>query len=332
MHAIFTCLFPLLELTLFLAAVTIAEPETISPVLGAVRDAQTSNSQSQNQKQYRASGARRLTGRPSMDPAPSSPGLVNSMQDVTVGQGTDAPSTRKDSQSHDPHGRLFSQVMEWLHAEKAKLVHKPHPSHKLSESRIGDLALGQHGHEDTQSSSSIPSDAELALEKLETILKDNMAVAQGFFRPPNKDNSYFSRRRSSTKKLRKGSMVGASSDTEYHEGDAIVPATDVVLDNSKTMSYSGGGTDSDLEASSTKMKAKDKEGWLIFKNEVIRLAHTLRLKGWRRVPLERGGDIEINRLSGALTNAVYVVSPPKNLPSTPAANSTVSLVPKKLPS
>jgi choline kinase len=76
---------------------------------------------------------------------------------------------------------------------------------------------------------------------------------------------------------------------------------------------------------------KEKEGWINFKNEIVRLAHTLRLKGWRRIPLDCGADIEVERLSGALTNAVYVVSPPKNLPGeTPSdiQGSTVSLVPK----
>ena len=60
------------------------------------------------------------------------------------------------------------------------------------------------------------------------------------------------------------------------------------------------------------------EAWVTFKNEIVRLAHTLRLKGWRRVPLDGGADIEVERLSGALTNAVYVVSPPKRLPENPS--------------
>jgi choline kinase len=47
-----------------------------------------------------------------------------------------------------------------------------------------------------------------------------------------------------------------------------------------------------------------------------------------------GGDIEVERLSGALTNAVYVVSPPKNLPalnsSNPAAKPHTPKPPPKL--
>lgn len=66
-----------------------------------------------------------------------------------------------------------------------------------------------------------------------------------------------------------------------------------------------------------KRALREKETWLRFKNEIVRLAHTLKLKGWRQVPLDRGGDIEVERLSGALTNAVYVVKPPTNLPLAP---------------
>ena len=117
----------------------------------------------------------------------------------------------------------------------------------------------------------------------------------------------------------------ASSDTEYQDGDVVVPTCDVVLDNSKTMSYTGGVADSSTETptlSTSKRADKERKAWLVFKSEIVRLAHTLRLKGWRRVPLEKGGDIEVERLSGALTNAVYVVSPPQDLPSLQSSNAT----------
>ncbi len=67
--------------------------------------------------------------------------------------------------------------------------------------------------------------------------------------------------------------------------------------------------------------------------EIVRLAHTLRLKGWRQISLENGGDIDVERLSGALTNAVYVVSPPAVLPQTPRdpQDSLTSIVFKKPP-
>jgi choline kinase len=104
-----------------------------------------------------------------------------------------------------------------------------------------------------------------------------------------------------------------------------------MLDNSKTLSYSGGSADSSTEnvtLSTSKRAEKEKKAWLAFKSEILRLAHTLRLKGWRRVPLERGGDIEVERLSGALTNAVYVVSPPAELPLTSNTNSSTPHKPR----
>jgi choline kinase len=103
----------------------------------------------------------------------------------------------------------------------------------------------------------------------------------------------------------------ASSDTDYIDGDVVVPSCEAVLDNSKTMSYTGGQAGTP-DASSQKDE-KERQAWTTFKNEIIRLAHTLRLKGWRRVPLDSGDSISVERLSGALTNAVYVVSPPEEL-------------------
>ena len=60
-------------------------------------------------------------------------------------------------------------------------------------------------------------------------------------------------------------------------------------------------------------KSAHEKAWMTFKNEIIRLAHTLRLKGWRRVPLDAGETIGVERLSGALTNAVYVVTPRESI-------------------
>jgi choline kinase len=135
--------------------------------------------------------------------------------------------------------------------------------------------------------------------------------------------SHGGRRRSSGRKL------GVySSDTEFQDGDVLVPSCDVVLDNSKTMSYTGGLEGSSRETvtlSTSKRAEKERNAWLAFKGEILRLAHTLRLKGWRRVPLERGGDIEVERLSGALTNAVYVVSPPAELPLTDNTKSSTTV-------
>jgi choline kinase len=86
-------------------------------------------------------------------------------------------------------------------------------------------------------------------------------------------------------------LGAVSSDTEYHGDDVIVPTCDVVLDNSKTLSNSGGIADSsnDLPTLSTSKRAEtERKAWVSFKDEIVKIAHTLKLKGWRRVPLERG--------------------------------------------
>jgi choline kinase len=109
-----------------------------------------------------------------------------------------------------------------------------------------------------------------------------------------------------------------SSDTDYFDSvDDLVPSCEAVLDNSKTMAYSGGSGDSIEEGDGSgkvnKRAQKEKEAWASFKYEIVRITHTLKLKGWRRIPLDQSSEIEVERLSGALTNAVYVVSPPKKL-------------------
>ncbi|KAK6540063.1 hypothetical protein TWF694_008893 [Orbilia ellipsospora] len=64
-----------------------------------------------------------------------------------------------------------------------------------------------------------------------------------------------------------------------------VPSCDVDLDNSKELSIE-------------------------FRAEILRLTHTLKIKNWRKVELDRGAEVLVSRISGALTNAVYKVTPP----------------------
>lgn len=112
-----------------------------------------------------------------------------------------------------------------------------------------------------------------------------------------------------------------SSGEDYFDSiDQLVPSCEAVLDNTKTLAYGAGGPDSESTVDLTKHTGtgraqKEKEAWATFKYEIVRLTHTLKLKGWRRVPLDHSGEIDVQRLSGALTNAVYVVSPPKELPA-----------------
>ena len=230
------------------------------------------------------------------------------------------------SQTHqDAYSRLIAQVQDWLHEEKEKrsqTVHSRSNNSSYPSTRNASI-LGDHdenisGIVNHEKGESHLSDG-MALGRLEQILAENLALDHHNRRSSIKDStgSYFPRRASSNRNARKGSSV-VSSDTDYVDGDAVVPSAEVVLDNSKTMSYGNRGADQDVNLpASKKSAAKESEAWLVFKSEIVRLTHTLKLKGWRRVPLDRGGDIDVERLSGALTNAVYVVSPPISLPHAP---------------
>ncbi|KAL8675578.1 MAG: hypothetical protein Q9168_000090 [Polycauliona sp. 1 TL-2023] len=222
---------------------------------------------------------------------------------------------------HHPHANhILLQVRDWLHQEKARKLkrkfkgHGEHGEHASAAGLVKRLVDHRHsdGHRHNSTyhqrqSSDLSEDDSLALEKLEKILSTNLQL--------DDDNEIVSGGRKASIATRKGSIrrslrkksTGVSSDTDYQDGDMLVPSADVILDNSKTLSYTGGAesTEGDPVGSSKKSK-KEKEAWIHFKNEIVRLTHTLKCKGWRRVPLA-GADIGVERLSGALTNAVYVV-------------------------
>lgn len=315
-------------------AVSIAEEaETLSLPAPALDDAP-------RVKKFTAGVGKRMTGRPLPTPNSSSKLSFTSQsgaEELDQLPESHEPSAHKEKKHHshqhhhhpsdDAQDRLLAQVSEWLENEKAKRAAKKAKKGGSIGAASGlpqepSVTYSPRARAASQSSDT----SDVSLEKLQKILEDNVSSF-----PPQKSRispslgprrpSYTSgagpRRRSSTRSLR----AYASSDTEYQDGDVIVPSCDVILDNSKTLSYSGGAVDSSeepLTPGSSKRSEKDRKAWLSFKNEIVRLAHTLRLKGWRRVPLERGGDIEVVRLSGALTNAVYVVSPPESITVPPS--------------
>jgi choline kinase len=225
------------------------------------------------------------------------------------------------------HDGLFHQVYEWLQHEKVK--------QKARRSRLRGTGEGVESDGDDdyydgildKTASQDPESA-FALDKLEKILLRYAASrieGSSSVYPPRGPT----RKRSRIKGLRRGS----ASESDQFDVDAAVPAVDAVLDNSKTLAYTG-GTAEDGDKDDTKAddrRSKDKKAWLTFKNEIVRLAITLQLKGWRKFPQELAGEIEVIRLSGALTNAVYVVNPPKSLPPPKAEDGSVSLVPRKPP-
>lgn len=254
----------------------------------------------------------------------------SSLDDSETGnleQGKSGHEHGKPHHEKPHHEKLLTQVAGWLQAEKAKRAAK------RSKKRGGKSRDEENEQQRPRTGSQSSDSSAISLEKLQRIIEDNMS-AFGIENPLEAPRRHgLHRRRHSSAR---GKLAGfASSDTEYQDGDIVVPSCDVVLDNSKTMSFTGGGavmesSDTTVTMSTSRRVEKEKKAWLQFKSEIVRLAHTLRLKGWRRVPLERGGEIEVERLSGALTNAVYVVSPPKELPSSEPKTRSQKPPPKLL--
>lgn len=275
---------------------------------------------SRSPKLRRASIAgKKLSGRPSFNKEASINSLSRQISSLNL-NASDVERDGSEIRMQEP-SVLLSQVVMWLHEEKAKQAAR---------------APNMPGNTDGASMAKPPklseeqqfrTDDAMALEKLERILSGFVVSAVNGVSTLGNVATPPTRRKSSIIRRSKRGLAAASSDTEYQDGDLLVPNVEAVLDNSKTMTNLAAQTDNDL----TTVKAKDKEEWATFKNEVVRLTHTLRLKGWRRIPIERGMDIDVERLSGALTNAVYVVSPPKDLPEPSQSNDGTTTVGSKNP-
>ncbi|RMZ86490.1 hypothetical protein DV736_g6285, partial [Chaetothyriales sp. CBS 134916] len=233
-------------------------------------------------RQHRASvSGRKMAGRPAMQQSSSSASVSVSHQLSTL--------SLKEQTDPSAESKVLAQVLEWLKEEKSK------------------------GKKRKNGDPDVPGDeGEVDLAKLEQILS-------GLFQPSligtpklaPRSPHLGARRGSLGKVLKRSSVPPASSDTEYFGDDILVPNVEATLDNSKTMAYSGGAGDVET---SDKQSKKDRKNWIKFKEDILTITHTLRLKGWRRIPIENAADLDVARLSGALTNAVYVVKPPKELP------------------
>jgi choline kinase len=275
-------------------------------------------------KQFRASvSGKRLSGRPSVERLGSTKTQnAEGNRSLTSLLSESSEQSNASPQGHHAHAGLVKQVSAWLKHEKARRTARRAKRKAATNETPRDTDA--NGRVDTdepiqirpslERRSSDSSEGSVALEHLAIILERTLSMK-------STDGSPRNRRQSTSQKLasimKRHSTAG--SDTDYYDGgDALVPSCDVILDNSKTMAYGAGGTESEADADkggSGQNIMKEKEAWASFKYEIVRIAHTLKLKGWRRVPLDQSSEIEVERLSGALTNAVYVVSPPKNLSS-----------------
>lgn len=313
-------------------------------------------------RQYSASvTGKRLSGRPAMPSSSSSRFSQNSVETLDLnglqglaetpdeipaqegGQQQQPGSQHRVSQKLDHASeKLVSQIAEWLQREKAKREskkprkhhHRPHIRRKHRAEAQGDSAPEEPEAEAEvevslhRTTSADSNSSDVSLDRLQRILDDSMA-ALGLNSIPHFGPKLGRRESRRSKKYGSRSSLhlsrAASSDTDYVDGDVLVPSCDAVLDNTKTLKYGQASASADDSASiSHRREEKERQVWTTFKNEIIRLAHTLRLKGWRRVALDSGDDITVQRLSGALTNAVYVVTPPETLPDASAGEQNVT--------
>lgn len=274
-------------------------------------------------KQYRAPVAR-VTARPPIQPLPSMPSALSSQStakhDASVGDETEQNSKGDE----DPQMSLFHQVTEWLQHEKVR--RKNRKARRAEAASSGSTEAARESEDYSIDEAPQCSESTFSLEQLEKILLqysgargDGLSSLQPIKR--------------AVRRRPKGLRRGSASESDVTDIEAPVPSVEAILDNSKTLAYTGGAAeDESMESSTCSKRLKDQEAWLTFKTEIVRIAHTMQLRGWRKVPMEAAGDIRVIRLSGALTNAVYVVEPPKQLPALPRSNNgSAPLVPRKPP-
>jgi choline kinase len=236
--------------------------------------------------------------------------------------GDDNEQTSKGDE--DPQMSLFHQVSEWLQHEK---VRRKNRKARRAEAASGATDAARESEDFSIDEAPICSESTFSLDKLEKILLQYSGARTGDALLSIQPIKRAVRRRP------KGLRRGSASESDVTDIEAPVPSVEAVLDNSKTLAYTGGAAEEESNESSTCSKRlKDQEAWLTFKTEIVRIAHTMQLRGWRKVPMEAAGDIRVIRLSGALTNAVYVVEPPKQLPApSKTTNGSTPLAPRKPP-
>lgn len=272
----------------------------------------------QSAKQFRANvSGKRLQGRASVERLSSANKLP------AEGSASYTPLISDSSEnisSRQPHENLVKQVTSWLKSEKSRRSTKKSKRQaaaaKVASAVEHTLAAARGGSTEHAASherrGSDSSEGSVALDQLAIILEKAMSIK------PTEGSPRTPKHRKLSTLLKRHSAISSGED-HFDSIDQLVPGCEAILDNSKTMAYGAGGPESqstdDLTKVTSRRAGKEKEAWANFKYEIVRITHTLKLKGWRRVPLEMSGEISVDRLSGALTNAVYVVSPPKDLPS-----------------
>jgi len=253
---------------------------------------------------------KRLSGRPSAEFLKQSKRTPENSTTPAESGNESSASARPSVSKSMADDELFARVGQWLQQERARRFAAK--LEREDEQLTPADAVAGDGKRERRSSDA--SEGASALDELQKILDRAMSFSK-LTAPSYRRQTPRSPRIPA--KLRRPSSIFASSDTDYLE-EPIVPSCDVVLDNTKTLTYTSKTPLLSAKDGALTMRrvssAKVDDVWKSFKFEIVRLAHTLRIKGWRRVPMELSANIEVERLSGALTNAVYVVSPPRDLP------------------
>ena len=321
----------------FFSAVSIAPTtEVISPLILGNRkevddlDLDLSNGRRSKRNSLVKTPSKRLTGRLPYASSPTLRSNSGKFDDSIPPSEPDSSNSRSESRHSGHHlEHLVDQVQAWIKAEREKRADRKARKHAPDDPDIP----GSNGADDGKGGDE--SVDTFSLDHLQSIIESNLKMERrSRFSRHRSPNS--SRHRPSIAKLRKAS---SASDTDFIDTEVAVPTCDAVLDNSKTLSYTGGASDDSGVSSNDELERtvsyRDRDAWAVFKFEIVRLSHTLRLKGWRRFPMDWSHEIEVKRLSGAMTNAVYEVSPPIELPSSfereNGDNSTVSILKKPPP-
>ena len=316
-----------------LVALSVGEREQISPLL-LPRCETSKHVFGHAPRRHSVKAARKLSSRASCSTLPAkltaSPLMLPETNEASV-----QPNVLKESRRHhhfhlhhSQHGsghehlsHLMGQVSTWISDERNRRASRRARRKKRGKEndKINDKDARDELTEDrTAHSDSDSSESTMAMEKLEAILA-NATIAKSHGSSMSRSSQSLRRRSSLRKPTRRATLV--SSDTDYQDGEAHVPNCDATLDNTKTLKYLGNWSMSQTNLLNTsKVNAEELEAWWTFKLDILRLAHTLKLKGWRQIPLGSSQDVKVERLSGALTNAVYVVSPPKDVASLPQHN------------
>ncbi|KAJ5711898.1 hypothetical protein N7488_006054 [Penicillium malachiteum] len=272
-------------------------------------------------KQYRAPVAK-ATARPPITPTSMSPTVnystPSSLRLDAMTLDDSVPSIKSDE---DPQIGLFHQVYEWLQHEKTRrMTRKARHAEAASSSANG----GEDG-EERPAEEPHPSGSTFSLNKLENILAQFAGPTNVHGLALHHSSKRIPRRRP------KGLRRGSASESDYTDVEAQVPNVEAYLDNSKTLAYNFSNTaENDADDNNTK-RSKEREAWTVFKTEIVRLVHTLQLRGWRKMPMEMADEIEVVRLSGAMTNAIYVVAPPRGLFTHKIENGSASLSSRRPP-